>query len=173
MNIIKDRVVSIDYTLTDMGNNTLDSTEGTDSLFYLHGHENIIPGLEKALEGKSQGDSFKVTIPSTEAYGDRDARLIVTIPLDRFQGVGSVKPGMQFHAETPDGGFRMVTVTQVEDNQVTIDGNHPLAGLDLNFDVTVVDVREANAEEMEHGHVHSHGPHHGHCDDCGGCRGCS
>jgi FKBP-type peptidyl-prolyl cis-trans isomerase SlyD len=169
MNIIKDRVVSIDYTLTDAGNNTLDSTGGADPLSYLHGHGNIIPGLEKALEGKSRGDSFRVTIPSAEAYGERDARLIAAVPLDRFQGADAVKPGMRFHAEAPDGSFRVLTVTQVEGSQVTVDGNHPLAGLDLNFDVTVVDVRKATAEEMKHGHVHSHGPHHGHCDGCGGC----
>ncbi|MDR3247360.1 MAG: peptidylprolyl isomerase [Treponema sp.] len=172
MNITKNRVVSIDYTLTDAGNNTLDSTGGADPMSYLHGYQNIIPGLEKALEGKSQGDSFKVTIASADAYGERDAQLIVTIPLDRFQGADNVEPGMQFQAETPDGEYRMVTVTAVEDNQVTIDGNHPLAGLDLNFDVTVVDVREANAEELEHGHVHSHGHHHQH-EDCDGCGGCS
>jgi FKBP-type peptidyl-prolyl cis-trans isomerase SlyD len=171
MNITKDRVVSIDYTLTDAGNNTLDSTGGADPLSYLHGHQNIIPGLEKALEGKSQGDSFKVTIPSADAYGEKDEQLVVTIPLGRFEGADNVEPGMQFQAETPDGGYRMVTVTEVTGNQVTIDGNHPLAGLDLNFDVTVVDVRDANAEELEHGHVHSHGHHHQHedCDDCGGC----
>jgi FKBP-type peptidyl-prolyl cis-trans isomerase SlyD len=169
MNITKDRVVSIDYTLTDAGNNTLDSTDGADPLTYLHGHENIIPGLEKALEGKAQGDALKITVASAEAYGERDDRLIVTIPLDRFEGAEAVEPGMQFHAETPDGGFRMVTVTKVEGNQVTIDGNHPLAGLDLNFDVKVLDVREANPEELEHGHVHSHGHQHESCDECGGC----
>jgi FKBP-type peptidyl-prolyl cis-trans isomerase SlyD len=170
MNITKNRVVSIDYTITGAGNDILDSTDGTGPLSYLHGHQNIISGLEKALEGKSQGDSFKITIASAEAYGEWDERLITTVPLDHFQGAEEIKPGMQFHAGTPDGGTCMVTVTHVDDNKVTVDGNHPLAGRDLNFDITVVDIREAKSEELQHGHVHAH-HHHDHC--CDGCGGCS
>jgi FKBP-type peptidyl-prolyl cis-trans isomerase SlyD len=167
MNITKNRVVSINYTLTDDHNNIIDSTSGSEPLDYLHGFENIIPGLERALEGKNQGDQFSVTIPAADAYGERDDKLIIDVPLDRFQGVDSVKKGMQFHAQT-SGGFRMVTVTKVAGENVTIDGNHPLAGLDLTFDVTVNAIREANAEELAHGHVHS--PEHGHSHDgCGGC----
>jgi FKBP-type peptidyl-prolyl cis-trans isomerase SlyD len=166
MNVTKNRVVSINYTLTDDHNNIIDSTSGSEPLDYLHGFENIIPGLERVLEGKNQGDQFSVTIPAADAYGERDSKLLVDVPLDRFQGVDSVKKGMQFHAQTPDG-VRMVTVTQVAGETVTIDGNHPLAGLDLTFDVTVNAVREANAEELAHGHVHAH--EHGHSHDHGGC----
>ncbi|AEF85595.1 peptidyl-prolyl cis-trans isomerase, fkbp-type [Treponema primitia ZAS-2] len=175
MNITKDRVISINYTLTNSQNQILDSS-GSEPFSYLHGHQNIIPGLEKALDGKNQGDSFKVNVPAADAYGKRDDRLITTVSLDRFSGADSVKPGMQFHAETPDGELQMVTVTKVEGNTVTIDGNHPMAGLDLNFDVAVVDIREASEEELAHGHVHSHSHDEEDCDcddgDCEGCHDC-
>jgi FKBP-type peptidyl-prolyl cis-trans isomerase SlyD len=167
MNVAKNRVVSINYTLTDDNNTIIDSTSGSESFDYLHGFENIIPGLERALEGKNQGDQFSVTIPAADAYGERDGKLVIDVPLDRFQGVDSVKQGMQFQAQTPDG-FRMVTVTRVAGETVTIDGNHPLAGLDLTFDVTVNSIREANSEELAHGHVHSHGHDHS-PEGCGGC----
>jgi FKBP-type peptidyl-prolyl cis-trans isomerase SlyD len=169
MNIAKNRVVSIDYTLTDKDNQFIDSTSGADPLAYLHGYENIIPGLERALEGKEEGDSFKITIPSGDAYGNRDEALVMRVPLDRFEGTGEIEEGMQFEAKTP-AGYRIVTVTQVEDHIVTVDGNHPLAGMDLTFDVTVTGIREANTEELAHGHVHAH-HHHESCDGCGGCDG--
>jgi FKBP-type peptidyl-prolyl cis-trans isomerase SlyD len=168
MNITKDRVVSIDYTLRDTKNNILDTSSGSEPLLYLHGHENIIPGLEKALEQKVSGDRIRVNISAAEAYGERDERLVVKVPLDRFEGINAVEEGMQFEAETPDGS-RMVRVTEVADKTVTVDGNHPLAGMDLNFEVTVVDVREAGAEELAHGHVHAHHHRHENCDGCGGC----
>jgi FKBP-type peptidyl-prolyl cis-trans isomerase SlyD len=166
MNIVKDRVVSIDYTLTDKNDRFIDSTSSGEPLDYLHGYENIIPGLEKALEGRSVGDHFLVVIPMEEAYGNRDEALVTAIPLDRFEGE-TVEEGMQFQAQTPDG-FRVVTVTKVEDQSVTIDANHPLAGMDLNFEVTVTAIREASAEELAHGHIHSHAHSHD-CDECGGC----
>jgi FKBP-type peptidyl-prolyl cis-trans isomerase SlyD len=167
MNITKNRVVSINYTLTDDNNNIIDSTAGSESFDYLHGFENIIPGLERALEGKNQGDQFSVTVPAAAAYGERDDKLVIDVPLDRFQGADAVKKGMRFHARTPEG-VREVTITKVAGETVTIDGNHPLAGLDLTFDVTVNAIREARAEELEHGHVHSPGHEHSH----GGCGGC-
>jgi FKBP-type peptidyl-prolyl cis-trans isomerase SlyD len=167
MNITKDRVVTIDYTLKDTEDNVLDSTSGAEPLLYLHGHENIIPGLEKALEQKVSGDRIIVRIPAAEAYGERDEGLVITVPRDQFEGLKAVKVGMQFEAETSNGSC-MVTVTDVADKTVTVDGNHPLAGMDLNFEVTVVAVRDALAEELAHGHVHS--PHrHENCDGCGGC----
>jgi FKBP-type peptidyl-prolyl cis-trans isomerase SlyD len=173
MNITKDRVVSIDYSLTSADNQLLDSTSGAEPLVYLHGYENIIPGLEQALEGKTGGDRFKVTIPAAEAYGKRDAALVVDVPKKRFNGEGPIEEGMQFEAQTAEGN-RMVTVTKVAGDTVTIDGNHPLAGMDLNFDVTVTAIREANAEEIAHGHPH-HAHHHHHdeedCDACGECEG--
>jgi FKBP-type peptidyl-prolyl cis-trans isomerase SlyD len=170
MNVANDRVVSINYTLTNAQNQILDAT-GVEPLAYLHGHRNIIPGLEKALEGKSRGDSFKALIPAAEAYGERSEKLVTTVPLDRFSGTPSVEPGMQFHAQTPDGEFQLVTVTAVEGNTVTIDGNHPMAGQDLNFDVSVVDIREASDEELQQGHVHS--ADCGFCDDDSDCAHCN
>jgi FKBP-type peptidyl-prolyl cis-trans isomerase SlyD len=172
MNIAKDRVVSINYTLTNDQSQILDAT-GVEPFSYLHGHRNIIPGLEKALDGKSPGESFKIHIPAAEAYGERSEKLVTRVPLDRFSGVDSVREGMQFHAETPDGDIQIVTVTAVEDNDVTIDGNHPMAGQDLNFDVSVVDIREASEEELQQGRVRG-GESSCDCDDgdCANCHDC-
>jgi FKBP-type peptidyl-prolyl cis-trans isomerase SlyD len=170
MNIANDRVVSINYTLTNAQSQILDAT-GVEPFSYLHGHGNIIPGLEKALDGKNRGDAFKIHIPASEAYGERSEKLVTTVPLDRFSGAPSVQAGMQFHAETPDGDIQLVTVTAVEGDTVTIDGNHPMAGQDLNFDVSVVDVREASEEELQQGSVYS-----ADCDcddgDCANCHDC-
>ena len=153
MTIAKDRVVSIDYTLTNASGEVLDSSAETGPLAYLHGNDNIIGGLEKALEGKAEGDAFKVTVAAAEAYGERDESLVVNVPLDRFQGAGDVEAGMQFEAETAEGS-RLVTVTKVAAGMATVDANHPLAGMDLNFDVKIMAIREASAEELQHGHPH-------------------
>ena len=186
MNIEKDRVVSLTYTLTDSAGTVLDSSQDTGPLSYLHGKGNIIVGLEKALDGKIEGDSFKITVPAAEAYGVRDENLVVNVPRARFQGVAEIEPGMQFEAETAEGS-RLVTVTKVTPEMVTVDANHTLAGMDLNFDVSVVAVRGATAEELEHGHPHVEsqgcGCGGGCGDDCGcgddeeggsgcGCGGC-
>jgi FKBP-type peptidyl-prolyl cis-trans isomerase SlyD len=170
MNIAKDRVVSIAYTLTDKNNQLLDSADASEPLAYIHGYENIIPGLEKALEGKQEGDTLKVSVVAAEAYGERDEDLVVDVSRKQFDGAGPLEAGMQFQAQTPEG-YRVVTITKVAGETVTIDGNHPLAGMDLTFDVTVTEIREANAEELEHGHVHGAHHHHEHenCDGCGGC----
>lgn len=178
MNVTKDRVVSLSYTLTDPQGKVLDSSEDTGPLAYLHGNDNIISGLEKALEGKDEGDAFKVTVKAAEAYGERDEGLVVNVPRARFQGVASIEPGMQFEAETAEGS-RLVTVTKVSDEMVTVDANHALAGIDLTFDVSVVAVRAASEEEIKHGHPHSEHSHGG-CgcgggdcgDDCGEGCGC-
>jgi FKBP-type peptidyl-prolyl cis-trans isomerase SlyD len=138
------------YTFTNAQGQALDAT-GAEPFSYLHGHRNIISGLEKALDGRNQGDAFKIHIPATDAYGERSEKLITTVPLDRFNGADSVQAGMQFHAETSDGELQMVAVPAVERDTITIDGNHPMAGLDLNFDVSVVGIREASEEELQHG----------------------
>jgi FKBP-type peptidyl-prolyl cis-trans isomerase SlyD len=164
MIISKNLVVSFDYTLTDGNKQVLDSSSGSGPLSYLHGHENIISGLEKELEGKTEGDAFMVTVPAAEAYGVRDEHLVANIPLDQFEDAGVVEVGMQFQAETPDGEQQIVTVTKVAAGMATIDANHPLAGMDLTFDVKIVSIREASAEEIEHGHPH----HEGGCGGCGG-----
>lgn len=154
MQIAENKVATIHYTLTDNDGQTLDSSSGGDPLAYLHGAGNIIPGLEKALEGKVEGDTVSVTVEPGEGYGERNEDLVQSVPRAAFEGVDNVEAGMQFEAQSPDGNVVRVTVTEVGDDQVTVDANHPLAGQTLNFDVEVAEVREASEEEKGHGHVH-------------------
>lgn len=156
---IADRcVASFHYTLTNTQGEVLDSSSGGDPMAYLHGQGNIISGLEKALTGKKAGDKLDVTVAPADAYGERRLELIQQVPMTAFQGVPEVKPGMAFTAQSNQGPMR-VTVTAVNDDQVTVDGNHPLAGETLKFSVEIAEVREASAEELEHGHVHGPGGH--------------
>ena len=160
MEIIKGKVVSMHYALRDEAGEILDSSEGQAPLDYLHGYGNIIAGLEKALEGKEAGDKLNAVIPPEEGYGIRDESLVKTVPLSNFQNSNAVEVGAQFQAETSQGP-RLATVTQVDDQNVTVDLNHPLADQTLNFDIDIVAVRDASEEELAHGHVH--GPEgHGH-----------
>ena len=153
MQVQNDHVVSIDYTLKNDAGEVMDTSEQNGPLAYLHGHHNIIPGLEKALDDKSVGDSFTVSIEPAEAYGERDERMIQTVPRSMFQGVDEIEPGMRFQAQT-EGGVTVVTIKEVNGDEITLDGNHELAGETLHFDVEVKDVRPASEEEIEHGHVH-------------------
>ncbi|MES2908117.1 MAG: peptidylprolyl isomerase [Pseudomonadota bacterium] len=159
MQIAQDSVALIDYTLTNDAGEVIDSSNGGEPLAYLHGHHNIIPGLEKALLGKTVGDSLKVSIAPAEGYGELNESLVEQVPADLFQGVDQIEIGMQFHAQTGTG-MQVITVTDVQGDMVTVDGNHPLAGQTLHFDVTVKEVRAASKEELEHGHVHGAGGHH-------------
>lgn len=158
MQIAEKTVVSIHYTLTNSTGETLDSSIGQDPLVYLHGAQNIIVGLEDALKGKTVGDALQVTVEPEQGYGETREELIQEVDRSAFEGVEDIDVGMQFMAQTP-WGEQPVTVVKVEGEQITLDGNHPLAGETLNFDVEVVDIREASAEEMEHGHVHGEGGH--------------
>ncbi len=158
MQIARDKVVSMDYTLTGDDGKVIDSSNGQAPLTYLQGAGNIIPGLEKALEGKVTGDNIKVSIPPEQGYGQRDPQMIQPVPRSAFQGVTEINPGMQFQANT-NAGPRMVTIVKVDKESVTIDANHPLAGATLNFDVTIKDVRDASTEELQHGHAHAPGGH--------------
>lgn len=159
MSISQNKVVTIDYTVTDAASNeVIDSSEGGQPMVYLHGHQNIIPGLENALEGKKAGDELKVEVTAADAYGDYSEERVQEVPIEAFEGVEKVEPGMAFTAQTEHGPVSIV-VTEVDDKAATVDANHPLAGKNLNFDVTVKEVREANAEELEHGHVHGEGGH--------------
>jgi FKBP-type peptidyl-prolyl cis-trans isomerase SlyD len=159
MQIAKDKVASIEYTLTDTEGQILDSSVGGEPLAYLHGAGNIIPGLEKALEGRQVGDAFTVSIAPAEGYGEKDDSLTQEVPRRMFGGVDEIEVGMQFHAQT-DNGMQVITVAAVSGDMITVDANHPLAGQTLNFDVKVVEVRAATGEELEHGHVHGAGGHH-------------
>ena len=159
MQMGKHSVVVIDYTLTDDDGDVVDSSAGGEPLAYIQGIGQIIPGLENALEGKSSGDEVTVTVTPAEGYGDYNEGLIQVVPREMFQGVDDIEPGMQFHAQTSEG-IQAITVTKVDGEDITIDGNHPLAGKNLNFAVTIKDVREATAEELDHGHVHGPGGHH-------------
>jgi FKBP-type peptidyl-prolyl cis-trans isomerase SlyD len=154
--IAKDRVVSIDYTLTNDKGEVLDTSQGRAPLEYLHGAGNLISGLETALAGQSPGDQMNVTVQPAEGYGDRDEGLVANVGREAFQGIEELQVGMRFQADTSQG-TRLFTVTEIEGDQVKIDGNHPLAGEVLNFDVTVRDVREATETELEHGHAHGPG----------------
>ena len=147
-------VVSMHYTLKDDDGNVIDSSVGEEPLTYLHGAGNIIPGLEKALLGKVQGDSMDVKVEPAEGYGDMVPELIQVIDKSAFQEVEAIEPGMEFQAPSPDGDMRTIVVRAVEGEEVTIDGNHPLAGMDLHFAVEITAVREATQEEIDHGHAH-------------------
>ena len=160
MQISANKAVSIDYTLTNDAGEVIDSSAGGAPLVYLQGHGNIIVGLEKALEGKKAGEQLKVTIEPEEAYGEFSAELVAVLNRSMFEGVDQLEVGMQFHASAPDGGMQIVTIRDIEGDDVTVDGNHPLAGQRLTFEVKVVDVREASADELSHGHVHGEGCNH-------------
>lgn len=159
MQIANNTVVTIDYTLKDDDQSVLDTSQGQEPLSYIHGIGNLIPGLEKALAGKSEGDRMEVTIAPDEAYGERDDELLQAIPRERFERADEIQVGMQFHTQS-DEGMQVVTVVDVDGDNITIDGNHPLAGKTLHFDVRIVGVREASAEEISHGHAHGPGGHH-------------
>ncbi len=154
MNIEKDRVVSFHYKLTNDAGEVIDSSEGQAPLSYLHGHNGIIPGLEKALEGKAAGDSLQVTVQPEEAYGEVDPAMIQTIPRAAVAGIDNLQPGMTLQADDGAGHVHHVVVREVNEDTVVIDANHPLAGQVLHFDVTVDSVREATPEEIAHGHAH-------------------
>lgn len=159
MTIQKNSVVTINYTLKDDTGGLIESSEGQEPLTYLHGQGNIIPGLEASLEGRSTGESIAVSIAPEDAYGVWEDSKILTIPRAQFSGVDDIQVGMEFSVHS-NVGEQIVTVTKVEDETVTVDANHPLAGKTLNFDVMVVGVRDATNDELEHGHAHGAGGAH-------------
>lgn len=158
MQISDKKVVSIHYTLTNDAGEVIDSSEGREPLPYLAGAGNIIPGLENALNGKSAGDKLEVSVTPEEGYGERHEQMIQEVPRSAFEGVDDIQVGMHFQAQS-DHGPVSVVVTALTDDTVTVDGNHPLAGENLNFAVEVMEVRDATEEELEHGHVHGPGGH--------------
>lgn len=159
MQIADKTVVQIHYTLTNEGGEVMDSSEGQEPLAFLCGAQNIIPGLENALLGKQAGDKLDVKVEPSEGYGEVHEEMIQKVPHENFEGVDNVEVGMQFMAQAP-WGEQPVTVIKVEEDGITLDGNHPMAGQILNFSVEVVEVRTASDEEVEHGHAHGAGGHH-------------
>lgn len=159
MQVAENCVVSIHYTLTNLRGEVLDSSSGGEPLAYLHGAGNIIRGLENALEGRLAGDHLTVRVAPADGYGERDDKLVQDVPRRAFQGIRDIHPGMSFTAQGPNGPTRVVVLRVVSDI-VTVDGNHPLAGETLNFDVEIRSVRLATEEELAHGHVHGAGGHH-------------
>lgn len=161
MQIAHHKVVSIHYTLTNEQGEVLDRSPESEPLAYLHGEGNIIRGLEKALEGRTIGERLTVTVTPSEGYGERDESMVQPVPKSAFEGVDDIQPGMQFQAQSEEG-IQLVTVLAVENETVMLDGNHPMAGITLVFDVEISAVRDATSEEIEHGHVHGPGGHHHH-----------
>jgi len=161
MQISRDAVALIHYTLTDDEGKTIDSSAGGEPLAYLHGNGNLVPGLERELEGKSAGDRLSVKVVPADGYGEYDKALVQRIPRRTLKGISNIQVGMHLQAQS-EHGSHAVTVTQIVGDMVTIDGNHPLAGQNLNFEIEITEVRAASEEEIAHGHVHGPGGHHHH-----------
>ncbi|VAW67914.1 FKBP-type peptidyl-prolyl cis-trans isomerase SlyD [hydrothermal vent metagenome] len=160
MNITADKAITINYTLKDNDGKLIDESNDA-SFIYLHGHGNIIPGLEAALDNKTKGDTFSLVLEPKDAYGEYNEAITQTISRAAF-GDETIEVGMQFHAEGDDGQPVMITISEVNGDDITIDGNPPLAGVTLNYEVEVMDVRDATEEELSHGHIHAHGESCGH-----------
>jgi FKBP-type peptidyl-prolyl cis-trans isomerase SlyD len=154
MQIQKNSVVSIEYTLKDDEANLIDSSEGNEPLVYLHGHENIVPGLEKELDGKTPGDELEVVIAAADGYGDRVEEMVQEVPKTEFESPDEIEVGTHLQVESEEEGVMMFEVVGVDDDHFVVDGNHPLAGMNLHFAVKVLEIREATEEEVTHGHVH-------------------
>lgn len=159
MQVADNMAVSIHYTLSNDDGDVIDSSIGDEALVYLHGNGNIISGLEQALSGKSVGDKLNVRIEPEDAYGEFMEDRIQVIPRSMFEGVDVLEVGMKFHADVSSGPG-VVSIVAINGDDITIDGNHPLAGQALTFDVEIVDIRPASREEIAHGHIHGAGGHH-------------
>ena len=158
MKLARDMVVTMHYTLKDDTGEVIDSSAGGEPLTYLHGHGNIIPGLEKALEGLAVGAQPSVDVAPAEGYGEKNPDLVFEAPREHFPPDMDLKAGSRVYAEGPEGPVSFAVV-RLTDKGALLDANHPLAGKRLHFDVEIVDIRPATSEEMEHGHVHGPGGH--------------
>lgn len=159
MTITTGSVVLFDYTLIDNEKDIIDSSKDGGPLAYLHGEGQIVKGLEKAMEGRKAGDSFSVSVSPEEGYGLPDPAKVAVVTVDQIEGGEELEEGMQLEASN-EHGQQIVVVSKIEGDQVTLDGNHPLAGMTLHFDITIREVRAATTEEIAHGHVHGPGGHH-------------
>ena len=154
----KDKVVTFHYTLKNVAGEQMESSRESDPMSYLHGANNIITGLEKAMEGHAIKDEFSATIEPEDAYGVRNENNVQRVPLKRLKGIGKISVGQVLNLQTNKGQVQ-VTVLKVGRFNVDVDGNHPLAGAPLTFEVEVMDIRDASEEELEHRHVHGPGGH--------------
>ena len=161
MRVAKETVVAIEYTLKDDQGNIIDASDGRGPLEYLQGYQNIIPGLERELEGLKAGDQKTVVVKPEEGYGVREESRIHQVPKNKFPP-GSYAVGDHVTATAPDGGEMDARITAMDAKNYTLDFNHELAGKTLNFEITVVEVRAATRDELQHGHVHGPGGHHHH-----------
>jgi FKBP-type peptidyl-prolyl cis-trans isomerase SlyD len=159
MSITQDQVVTLHYTLRDDAGEIIDSSPDGEPLAYLHGHGNLVPGLERELSGKRAGDKLQVTVLPADGYGEYDQALVQRVPRRALKGIANLRVGMRLQAQAGHGAHA-VTVTQITGDMVTLDGNHPLAGKNLHFQVEVAEVRAATDAELSHGHVHGRGGHH-------------
>jgi len=158
--IKKDMVVSIKYRLTNNSGEVLDEADSSDPFSYLHGHQQVIPGMENGLAGLKKGDKTKLTITPDEGYGEINEQLKLTLKREMFPKDFPLEAGTQFQADLGNGRSSVFTVLEVKEKEVSVDGNHPLAGETLNFDIEVLEVRKATKEELEHGHAHGGDGHH-------------
>ena len=159
MTVTRDSIVTIHYTLRDDAGTIIDSSTSGEPLAYLHGHGNLVPGLERELAGKNAGAKLSVKLAAADGYGEYDKQLVQRVPLRSLRGISDLKVGMRLQAQTQQGP-RAVTVTHIAGDMVTLDGNHPLAGKNLSFEIEIAAVRAATQEELSHGHVHGPGGHH-------------
>ncbi len=156
MKITKHSAVSVHYRLTDANGDVIEDSFSSEPLHYLHGTQGMIPGLEAELEGKSVNDKIDVLVKAKDGYGEHNEALTQEVPIDAFGDVEDLVPGMRFIAETENGEMP-VRITEIKDETVIVDGNHPLSGQDLHFHVEVLEIREATEEELSHGHIHADG----------------
>lgn len=156
--VTKDKIVAFEYKLTDSDGNEIDSSQGRPPLQYLHGHRGIVPGLEEALEGKEEGDELTVSVPPEKAYGPRNEQLLNRVPKEAFDGKLEFELGLQFPVQDQEGNARLVTIVHIEDDAVILDANHPLAGVELVFEIKIATVRDATEEELEAARSRSAGP---------------
>jgi FKBP-type peptidyl-prolyl cis-trans isomerase SlyD len=159
MQITNNTAVTIHYRLTNDAGEELDSSIGGEPLVYLHGRGNIIPGLEKALTNKEEGEKFNVRVEAVDAYGEFSDDMIQVVSREMFEGIENLEVGMKFHAAV-NSGTSVISILHIAGDDITIDGNHPMAGQALTFDVEVLNVRPASKEELSHGHIHVPGCHH-------------
>ena len=153
----KGRVISLDFVLKDEQGEMLDQSTDGGPLEYLHGAGDVVPGLEQALEGHKLGEHLRVVIPPAQAYGEYEVSLVDEVSREQFPGIDDIQPGMQFQTHMDDGAPMIINVTAVDGDRIVVDGNHPLAGMTLVFEVDIIGIREAGKDEIAHGHVHSGG----------------